>query len=104
MAKARAKAVPQELLAPAGYVQITGLATAKGIGPVPAGSRRAVVQAEAQAVRWRDDGTAPTASVGMTLAVGTSLTFEQRLDLLSFIEQVAGAKLNVTFYKEAGQV
>jgi hypothetical protein len=104
MAKARAKAAPQELLAPAGYVQVTGLAAAKGIGPVPAGARRAIVQAEAQAVRWRDDGTAPTASVGMTLAVGTSLTFEQRLDLLSFIEQVAGAKLNVTYYKEAGQV
>jgi hypothetical protein len=58
----------------------------------------ALIVAETQAVRWRDDGTAPTASVGMPLAVGTSLSYDGDLKAVRFIEQTASAKLNVSYY------
>jgi len=58
----------------------------------------AIITPEGQAVRWRDDGTAPTASVGMPLAAGVTLQYDGDLTEIRFIEQVIGAKLNVTYY------
>ena len=49
-----------------GYQQITSL-TASTALTVPAGATLAVIVPESQSVRWRDDGVAPTASVGMPL-------------------------------------
>ena len=74
------------------------LATAVGGGGIPNGSTIAVCQAEAQALRYRDDGTNPTASVGMLLNVGDIVEFDKDLNALTFIEVATGAKLNVTFY------
>jgi hypothetical protein len=65
---------------------------------VPAGARYCVVTCESQAVRWRDDGTAPTASVGFPLAVGAVLTYSAKLSALKFISQIAGATLDVAYY------
>lgn len=68
-------------------------------GSIPAGATKVVITVGAQAVRWRDDGTAPTAAIGMPLAVGATLVYEYR-DLASIrvISQVAGAILDMTFY------
>ena len=52
---------------------------------------------EGQAVRWRDD-ISPTASVGMPLAVGVTLQYDGDLTKIQFIEQVGGAKLNISYY------
>jgi len=49
-------------------------------------------------VRWRDDDTAPTASVGMPLPIGVPLQYDGDLTKIRFIEQVAGAKLNISYY------
>lgn len=86
-------------LAPKGYQQITTLSSAQAL-TVPGGSTSAVVTVEGQAVRFRDDGTNPTASVGMPIAVGGSYTFNGAADLaaLKFIEQAASAKLNISYY------
>ena len=46
----------------------------------------------------RDDGTAPTASVGMPLAVGVPLQYDGDLTGIKFIEQAASAKLNISYY------
>jgi hypothetical protein len=87
-----------------GYSQVTGIdAAAKGLaqgsaGAVPAGAVAALVQAEAQAVRWRDDSVAPTAALGMVLAAGDSMWYDNRLDRLKLIGVVAGAVVNVSFY------
>jgi hypothetical protein len=82
-----------------GYIQITNLAASVGLGSIPAGASVVRIIAEAQAVRWRDDGTDPTAAIGMPLAVGVELLYPAAMiGVLEFIEQVAGAKLNVTFY------
>jgi hypothetical protein len=60
--------------------------------------RIAIITPEGQAVRWRDDGVAPTASVGMPLAVGVTLQYDGDINQIQFIEQVSGAKLNITYY------
>lgn len=88
-----------------GYQQITSLSSATKLTVpqiTPAGNNNkpvfALIVAEGQPVRWRDDKTAPTASVGMPLAVGVSLQYDGNLQDIQFIEQVAGAKLNISYY------
>lgn len=84
---------------PLGYQQITGLSTAKNL-TVPTGATMAMITAEAQAVRYRDDGTAPTATVGQPLAVGLlPLQYSGTLSVIQFIEQTASAKVNVLYYR-----
>lgn len=88
-----------------GYQQITSLSAATGL-TVPATTPEglngkpvfALIIAETQGVRWRDDGTAPTASVGMPLAVGVPLQYDGDLNKIKFIEQTASAKLNISYY------
>ena len=80
-----------------GYQQITSLSASTAL-TVPGGATMALIVSEAQAVRWRDDGTAPTASIGMPLAVGTSLSYDGDLKAIRFIQQAASATLNVSYY------
>jgi len=88
-----------------GYQQITSLSSATNL-TVPQTTLNglnakpvfALIVAEGQAVRWRDDKTAPTASVGMPLAVGIPLQYDGDLTNIKFIEQVSGAILNISYY------
>ena len=89
-----------------GYQQLDSLSSAAGL-TVPSRdptsgmttkANFALIVAEAQDVRWRDDGTAPTASVGMPLAKGTMLQYDGDLANIKFIEQTGSAKLNVSYY------
>lgn len=80
-----------------GFQQIATLTTAQAL-TVPTDARVALIHAEGQAIRWRDDGTAPTATVGMRLAVGGELYYDGELSKLKLIEEVVGAKANVTYY------
>jgi hypothetical protein len=70
--------------------------TAGGIPPL---ARSAYIQAEAQIVRYRDDGGAPTATVGMPIAAAGSLYYAGTLSALRFIEATASGKINVLFYR-----
>jgi len=88
-----------------GYQQITTVSSAIGLTVptlAPDGSNQkptfALIISETQAVRWRDDGTSPTASVGMPLAAGVPLQYDGDLNKIKFIEQTAGAKLNISYY------
>lgn len=58
----------------------------------------ALITAEAQNIRWRDDGVAPTGSVGMLLTAGDTLQYDGDLSRIRFIEQVGGGILNVSYY------
>jgi len=80
-----------------GYQQITSLSASTGL-TVPSGATLALVVPETENVRWRDDGTAPTASVGMPIFVGASLSYDGDLNRIRFIEEAASAKLNVSYY------
>lgn len=58
-----------------------------------------LIKPEAQAVRWRDDGTAPTATIGQPLAVGETLRYDAKnASQLRFIAQTAGGIINATAY------
>jgi hypothetical protein len=88
-----------------GYQQITSLSSATNLTVpqrTPGGQNSkpvfALIVAEGQAVRWRDDLTSPSASVGMPLAVGIPLQYDGDLTNIKFIEQVGGAILNVSYY------
>ena len=80
-----------------GYQQITSLSSAQGL-TVPTGATRALIAPLTQSVRWRDDGTNPTASVGMPVSAGTYLSYDGNLQNIKFIEITASAELNVTYY------
>ena len=80
-----------------GYQQITSLSASAAL-TVPSGATLALIVPETQNVRWRDDGTAPTASVGMPIFVGASLSYDGDLNRIRFIQQAASATLNVSYY------
>lgn len=66
---------------------------------VPAGAKYATITVEGNAVRWRDDGTSPTASVGTLVQAGTSFTYSGPLSAIQFIQTAATATLDVNYYK-----
>jgi len=88
-----------------GYQQITSLSSSTGLTvPTTDGNGLsqkptiAVIIAETQGFRYRDDGVAPTSSVGMPIVAGTVFTYDGDLSKIRFIEQSAGAKLNISYY------
>lgn len=80
-----------------GYQQITNLSAAVGL-TVPQGATRALIAPLSKDIRWRDDGVAPTASVGMPVTAGTYLSYDGDLKNIKFIETAASAEINVTYY------
>lgn len=87
---------------PLGYQQITSVSSAVGL-TVPALadgrlSNLAIITPQTQAVRYRDDGTDPSATVGMPLAVGATLEYNGDLKKIKFFEQAASAAINVSYY------
>lgn len=82
-----------------GYRQVTATGTVFTLPTVPAGTRRTIIQAEAQAIRWRDDATDPTATVGMTIAAGGELRYDgASAGAFRGIAAVAGAIANISYY------
>lgn len=85
---------------PLGYQQLTGISSATS-PTVPAGTFEMDVSVEAQAVRWRDDGTAPTAAVGELAPVQSGpapWVYRGNPRAIQFIAQTAGAIVNLSFY------
>lgn len=89
---------------PLGYQQITAgtLASATSL-TVPAGANMAMIGADTAGVRFRDDGTAPTASVGVLIPAGVALfQYTGNLAALQFIAASGSPVLNISYYKIAG--
>lgn len=96
---------------PLGYCQMTSLSSAKPLvtancstGSVPNGAVIAEICVETAGVRYRDDGTAPTASVG--IPVIPSATVPQcyayaiiPMTAVQFIAVSGSPVVNVSFYK-----
>jgi hypothetical protein len=93
--------VADDALGAEGYEQITAVdnATARGITAGGVGTR-ALIEVQDADVRWRDDGTNPSATVGMRLAAGDSIWYNGAdLTAIKFISQSAtDAILNVSYY------
>ena len=72
---------------------------------LPDKAKRAFITAETQAVRWRADGTAPTADEGHVLAADDSISFtganyRQLLENIQFIATSAGdGALKITYFE-----
>lgn len=90
---------------PLGYCQLTLSGTAALIstcsGGVPAKSTWAAISVETAAVRWRDDGTSPTATVGMPENAGNRLYYSGDMTKLSFIAQTGAPVIDISFYDDA---
>jgi hypothetical protein len=84
-------------LVPLGYQQVTATGTAFALSP-PANARLAHIGAEAQVLRWRDDGTNPTATTGQRIAAGTEVDYVGNLATIRLIAETAGAVANVSYY------
>lgn len=50
-------------------------------------------------VRWRDDGTNPTTTLGMILVAGAELDYVGDITAIRFIDSGAGAQLEVSLYQ-----
>lgn len=82
---------------PLGYQQLSpAVATAL---TVPTGARGALIVVSVQNVRFRDDGVAPTAALGMLLiAGGQPFYYEGQLHAIQMIQTAATAVVDITYY------
>jgi len=85
-------------LTPLGYQQITSLASATSL-TVPTGATMAFIAIEGGEARYRDDGVAPTTSVGMPIYAGQSLQYSGSLSALQLIQVSTTVTANVSYYK-----
>lgn len=89
---------------PCGYQQIAAATlTAATKLTVPTGPNGqpptyAVIQCNGGAVRWRDDGSAPTSSIGMSIPTGSELDYYGDLSIIQFIASTSSPVLDITYY------
>lgn len=58
-----------------------------------------VLFAETAAVRWRDDGAAPTAAIGMEIPAAATYSYAGTMTKLQFIAASGSPLLNAAFYR-----
>lgn len=66
---------------------------------VPTGATLAEICVETAGVRYRDDGTAATALLGLPVSSGTCFAFSGPLSVLSFTAQTGSPTIDVLYYK-----
>jgi len=73
--------------------------TAQPLAP-PAGATTVQIAVTGNSVNYRDDGTAPTSSVGVPATVGAQFFLTQtNLAAIQFISQTGTATLTLSYYK-----
>jgi len=88
---------------PVGYQQIAagGADTAVGLTVPTSGQQLpsfCIITPITQAIRWRDDGTNPTTTVGMPQVVNVPFTYNGNLKSFKMISQTAGAEVDISYY------
>jgi hypothetical protein len=99
--------VKQGSITTLGYCQLavtTAVQTSTCAGGVPAGATWAMICNEGAAARWRDDGVAVTASVGVPLGSGLAsapvcFNYFANFAALQWIAQSGTTLLDISFYK-----
>jgi len=76
------------------------LASLCGGSIIPAGAKHAVFHPEGD-VRWRADGTDPTADIGLVMKSGQDTVFENQPSIFDTMELIASGDtlVNVHFFK-----
>lgn len=100
----KAQQVPDQRAVPMGYQQIASFATAVSLTP-PVGATAAVITISGTSVRYRDDGVAPTATVGVVLPVTTAglpFLYAGTLSKIQFIPTASTSTLDILYYRGAG--
>lgn len=103
-------AAPQTTQAPyipAGYCQLSvtvAAQTSTCSGGIPQRAIYALICNEGAAARWRDDGVAPTTTVGLPLASGSAtapvcFNYYGTFATLQWVAQSGTTILNISFYK-----
>jgi hypothetical protein len=85
-------------LAAGGYQRVTATGSVFPLPSPPAGTRRAIIQAEGGDLRWRDDGTDPTATVGMRVLAGGELRYDGADMSVLKLFGANGTVANISYY------
>jgi hypothetical protein len=88
---------PTTGLLPKGYQQIAATSAAQTL-TIPSGTKIAIISIRGNDARYRDDGTAATATVGMPIYMGQAITFTTGLSALSFISIANTTEYNISYY------
>lgn len=85
-------------------VYVTSVATTSSgaaltSGGIPVTATMAYLEAETAGIRYRDDGGAPTAAIGMIIGSGSGIFYSGNLSALRFILQTGSPLLNAAFYR-----
>lgn len=89
-------------LAPLGFQTIAGAVASTALPSIPALATKAIISVEDQDIRWRDDGVAPTTTVGTLHQAGRERLYEggaAGLAAFRLIELGASTEVNVTYYQ-----
>jgi hypothetical protein len=93
-----------DYIMPLGYCQLS-VTTVVGIstcsGGIPARTVWAVLCAETANIRWRDDGTNATTSVGMPLNAGSCMYYSGTMSALTVVAVSGSPVLDICFYSGA---
>jgi hypothetical protein len=84
---------------PLGYQQVSVTSPSALTLTVPTAARIAEICVETAQVRYRDDGTAPTANVGMPAAASQCFQYSGSLVAIQFIAVSTTATLDVSYYR-----
>lgn len=82
---------------PKGWGTVVNPTTATII-PAVTGSKVAIIQAETGGIRYRDDGTPPTSTVGMLIPANTSVAYQGDLTTIKVIQASGAATVNILYY------
>jgi hypothetical protein len=97
----------EEAINPAGtFQQLTVTGSAQGLPNIPARATRAVITVETDNIRWRDDGTAPTGSVGNFVMQTQSFELKSSASIAAFqvIKDTAATGtpvLDIAYYQKS---
>ena len=84
---------------PLGFVQVN-VTTARGLPSIPPTATVAVINIEGSAIRWRDDGKAPTLTTGMPIGAGSTFSYSGALPAFSMIALAGSSIVNVSYYRQ----
>jgi len=86
-------------LVPLGFEQLPASGSAQGLPDIPKGATFGYIQCQDDPIRWRDDGTDPTAATGHRMFDGDDLWFNAELHKFRFITESGTPVLTVSYYK-----
>ena len=87
---------------PVGFEQLTAIgATAKGLASIPANADKAIMIVENATLGYRDDGTDPTADIGLKVFIAGTIILNSRDSIDKFKAIRTGgtsSEVNVSYY------